>query len=158
MPDNDILERCANRNHDGYGFATPDGVCKTLDYSSFRYALGKVDKNTPCVIHMRLATHGSVKRENCHPFYDAETGISFAHNGILPITPAKDMTDSETAFRRYYLPIIREDGGIHSRDLAEEVMSTIGSSKFAFMDKDGYIRKFGKWFELKGCFYSNYYF
>ena len=33
--------------------------------------------------HTRLATHGNLTTDNCHPFYNARHDLAFAHNGIL---------------------------------------------------------------------------
>lgn len=73
-------------NRHGIGFADSDGhCCKTLSFRYFTKAIQKRKKSADCIIHFRLATHGSVSRANCHPFFDRESGVWFAHNGILPI-------------------------------------------------------------------------
>lgn len=38
---------------------------------------------TALIGHTRQATTGAVKHENAHPFYDKESGISWAHNGVI---------------------------------------------------------------------------
>ena len=154
MPEKDILTLCAMRNHDGCGFATPTRVYHNLNYLTFQRELDKVGRDEPCIIHFRWATHGSVKRANCHPFFDPKTGIAFAHNGVLNIDPIGDMTDSETAFKTRLLPVIRQYG-LESRELAAEVRHIIGYSKFAFLDKAGDLRMFGPYHRYEGCYYSN---
>ena len=47
-------------------------------------------------MHTRIATHGSIKPENTHPFISKNLG--FAHNGTFNIIPFPDKTDSETFF------------------------------------------------------------
>lgn len=154
MPEKEILMLCAIHNRDGCGFATPGKVYHNLNYNTFQRELDKVSKDEPCIIHFRWATHGSVKKANCHPFYDRSTGIAFAHNGVLGIKPMGDMTDSETAFRTRLLPVIKQYG-LDSRALAAEVRSIIGYSKFAFLDSDGKLRMFGPYHLMNGCYYSN---
>lgn len=154
MPAKDILRRCESRNHDGYGFATKKGVFKTLDRDEFEAALGQVSPEEPCIIHCRWATHGSVKTANCHPFRDEKSGVSFAHNGILPIRPKGDMTDSETAFNQYIRPVLRKHD-LRSDEVRDAVNNIVGSSRFAFIDKDGKIDFYGQFYKIGDCLYSN---
>lgn len=154
MPPKAIIERCATLNPHGFGFATKDRIYKTLSYSDFCREIKTIGKNETAILHFRYATHGSIKTENCHPFKDEETGISFAHNGILDIKPIGDMTDSETAFRTTFVPALK-DGGLDSDSLIEEVYRIKGPSRFAFIDKDGDYRLYGTFVQYNGCWYSN---
>ncbi len=155
MPPLSILENCAKRNPDGCGLATADKTYKAMNFRTFAKHLAKVSTDEAAIIHFRYATHGSVCRANCHPFRDEQTGIAFAHNGVLSIRPIGNMTDSETAFRYDLLPIINEYG-LYSREFAATVREIIGGSKFAFITPDGDLRTFGQFIEYDGCFYSNY--
>lgn len=155
LPPRQILETCAMRNPHGCGFATADKVFHTLNFELFYKRLQKETADgKAAIIHFRYATHGSIKTANCHPFRDKDSGVSFAHNGILSIVPYKDMTDSETAFRGLYVPKIQRFG-LDSDQLRYEVFSTIGSSRFAFISPEGEIRLFGCFYEFDGCHYSN---
>ena len=53
-------------------------------------------KGISYIMHTRIATHGSVKPENTHPFVSRYLG--FAHNGTFNVEPFPDKTDSETFF------------------------------------------------------------
>lgn len=150
-------------NPHGMGFCTPNMYYK--DIANFKVFLNKLRKRKitePCLIHFRLATHGSIKKTNCHPFYDAKTGVYYAHNGVLDIKPVNDKTDSETAFKKRFLPVIKKYG-FQSEELAAEVEQIIGNSKFVFMqctkndttDTIVNVRMFGNFEELDGCLYSN---
>lgn len=155
LPPAQTIYNCALHNPHGFGFATVAGVYKTMDFRTFYKRLQEVaDVDTAMILHFRIATHGSLKRANCHPFWDKETGVAFAHNGILNIEPYKDMTDSETAFRGLYVPIIREYG-LDSDELRYEVHETIGFSRFAFLGPDSEIRLFGHFYKWRGCAFSN---
>ena len=154
MPPMAILTRCAALNPHGFGFATKDRVFKTLDPKEFFSELKTIKKNETAILHFRYATHGSIKLENCHPFRDEKTGVSFAHNGILNIVPYEDMTDSETAFRGRIVPIIRKHG-FESTSFDSANYSIIGGSRFAYIDKNGEYRLFGSFILHKGCWYSN---
>ena len=83
-----------------------------------------------------------------------KTGVSFAHNGILNITPIGDMTDSETAFRTRIVPTI-EECGFDSDEFIKANHDIIGGSRFAYIDKDGDYRLYGAFTHYKGCWYSN---
>ena len=153
MPTDDILKLMYMANREGCGFCTPTLSYKGLSFDSFMKKIRQVKRDEPCLIHFRLATHGSVKTSNCHPFYDRQTNTFFMHNGVLGISAKKDMTDSETAFREYFLPVIRTYG-LYSRELKETVSKIIGGSRFAFM-QDGDLRVFGDFQEYRGLYFSN---
>ena len=154
LPPQHLLERYAQRNPHGFGYATGAKTYKTMSYKAFLREIAKEDASEAMLIHFRYATHGSKKKNNCHPFKDEATGVVFAHNGILPVQPIGDMTDSETAFRWLFQPHIAQ-GGIYSRALAKEVKSIIGGSKVAFINALGQIKTFGEFTEVDGIYYSN---
>lgn len=154
LPPQQVLKRCAHRNPHGCGFATADKCFKSLSLSAFTRELSKVDPSEAMIIHFRYATHGSVNRSNCHPFKDEQIGVAFAHNGVLPIIPYQDKTDSETAFIRLFKPIIAKCG-LYSAELRDMVDAVIGGSKFAFIDENGNIKTFGRFIDVNGVYYSN---
>ncbi len=140
-------------NPHGCGLVTPTDHYKGMSLDTLlRHQRGR-DISQPCLLHFRLATHGSIKRANCHPFYDRESDTWFMHNGILDITPKGDMTDSETAFREILAPEIRSHG-LCSDDLRYAVKHTIGTSRFAFLQGD-MVKLFGDYRQWHGCWFSN---
>lgn len=83
--------------------------------------------------HARIATHGSVTIDNCHPFTVGRNAVMF-HNGVLPVHQNKKdpRTDSET-FAHDYLPSL---GGVPSSWQACEVIGKFaGHSKLVFLDR-----------------------
>lgn len=116
IPSKYVLKAAALANPDGFGFATPTRYIRTLDVDKFMREIEKVSSEDPCIIHLRYATHGSIKKTNCHPF--RKDGVTFAHNGILNIDPIGDKTDSETAFLLYILPAVKHYG-LYSREVSE---------------------------------------
>ncbi len=157
LPADYVLRKCETGNPDGFGFATPKKVFHSMNRNEFERELRlNVAKKEPCIIHCRIATHGSVKLNNCHPFVDLESGVAFAHNGMLDIKPIGDKTDSETAFLTRFVPVIREHG-IESLELDHAVDEIIGFSRFIFMDPTGAVRMFGRWYksQVDGCYYSH---
>lgn len=155
LPDLETLDRAYQRNPHGCGLVSPKIFYKGLSYNSFKKNLKECSESEPLLIHFRFATHGSVNRSNCHPFFDKETNTFFMHNGIInAVRPNKDQTDSECAFRRILQPYIRIYG-IDSKEFLDAANHIIGyHSKFAFMQGSD-IRLFGEYFIYKDCYYSN---
>lgn len=150
-PSEDILNLAYKANPHGCGFATKNILFKTLCFSDFKRKLASVKIEDNCIIHFRLATHGSICKANCHPFI--KDNVIFAHNGILSIRPIGDKTDSETAFLQVIYPLIKKFG-LESFEVDNMVSSIIGTSRFAIMQGDN-IRLYGDFTQLKGCYYSN---
>lgn len=149
-----IMKAIHRANPHGIGFADTDGnSLKTLDLSSFLQAIKLRQKGAACIIHFRLATHGSISEKNCHPFYDKAHDIWFAHNGVLPIRSHDDMTDSEIFFREAFLPAVNVLG-YDSPELWHRVEERRGSSRFIFMH-GGDIKTLGIWHNHRGVYYSN---
>lgn len=152
-PTQNTLMLVHRANPHGMGFADTDGnSCKILDPSAFFQAIKKRRKEAACIIHFRLATHGSISEKNCHPFYDPDTGVWFAHNGVLPIRSHDDKTDSEIFFRERFLPRLHEYGD--TPELWDYVERERGSSRFVFMRGDRVVT-LGSWHNYRGVFFSN---
>lgn len=139
-------------NPHGMGFACKSVQYKGMNFETFYKKLQTTPRDENLIIHFRFATHGSIGVKNCHPF--KKGNVWFAHNGVLSVKPQNDMTDSETAFRNIFYPIIKKYG-ITSDELSESVDNIIGYSKFAFLDKDGNVTLFGNFQEYKGMLCSN---
>lgn len=98
----EIFENCWDNNPDGAGILYNDGnmtylykgIMKKEEFLKTVELANK--KENSFLIHTRIATHGSVKPENTHPFISQTIG--FAHNGTMQIVPDGDKTDSETFF------------------------------------------------------------
>jgi hypothetical protein len=52
-----------------------------MSLKSLDFALSKIDKDQQIAVHLRLATHGSINRQNTHPHRSGNTVLM--HNGIL---------------------------------------------------------------------------
>lgn len=153
MPSYDVLKACAEQNGHGFGFCSETMHYHSMNFADFYSHLVKVPTDENCVVHMRYATHGSKKLSNCHPFYDESTDTWFFHNGILDIKPIGDKTDSETAFIKLFVPVIKKYG-IDSVKLSDKVFDIIGTSKFVFMQK-GRFCAYGDFEKIDGIYYSN---
>ena len=154
IPSKALLNKAQYINPHGCGFCTPTQSYKGLSYNQFLKKLSKVDKSEPLLIHFRLATHGSIRKGNCHPFYDNQTDTQFMHNGILyGVRPNKDLTDSECAFRWFIQPLINKYG-LFSNEVTNEVNKLIGLSKFALMQGDN-VKLFGDFICSNDLYFSN---
>lgn len=149
----EIIRAMSQANPHGCGIVTPTDHYKGLSLDALLRHLHKRDINEPCLMHFRWATHGSIKKANCHPFHDDATDTWFMHNGILDIIPTGDMTDSETAFREILVPEIQEHG-LSSDEVRYAIQCVIGGSRFAFMQGDE-VRLFGQYERWHGCWFSN---
>lgn len=151
LPPMDILKACHEANPHGCGFASPSHDFKSLNFATFVRELRKVKKDEPCIIHFRLATNGSICRENCHPF--RQENVWFAHNGILDVEAEGDLTDSETAFKNTIFPAIRRYGWC-SPEAEMVISSVIGGSRFALL-QGASLALYGDFQRRGGCYYSN---
>lgn len=93
-PDLGALAAGADVNPDGHGYAVvaddriitghgldPDEVIDEFATVRARFP------HTPALFHSRLATHGHIGTDNCHPFLvGGDERTVLAHNGILPAT------------------------------------------------------------------------
>lgn len=165
FPSIETVETMCDRNPDGFALVYHDKkddkakTYRTMDREQFikhyKYVLRTHDfRTTNLFLHARIATHGSLKQSNCHGFVDHKAHLSFAHNGILYSIPNRDdLTDSETFFRDYFIPIFRHGGWYEADRLIKDV---IGQSKFVFMDNKGGIRHYGEYIkDTDGVLYSN---
>lgn len=154
-PTIDTLESVYLCNRHGIGFADADGNSfKTLSFRRFTKEIQRRNKDAACIIHFRLATHGSISEKNCHPFYEKDHDIWFAHNGVLPIASKNDMTDSEIFFREGFIPALNDCGDYDDPELWRYVDKERAASRFVFMHGDK-VKLLGDWHEVDGVYYSN---
>lgn len=150
-PSKKVLNSIWHVNSHGFGFVSDTRFYKGLDFDAFMKKLSEVDEGENRIIHLRYATHGSIKASNCHPFEN--NGLYFAHNGVLPIKSVNDMTDSEIAFREKIYPAFQEFG-FDSEKFDSICREVACYSKFAFLN-DGKLKLIGTYYEHKGVYYSN---
>ena len=153
MPAKDILKKCHKANPHGCGFISERHFYKTLYFDEFLEKLNEVEDSENCIIHFRLATHGSINVHNCHPFRDRKTNTFFAHNGVLPIESKNDLTDSEICFRAEIVPALK-DYGFDSKEFDRVVNRIRHGTRFAIMHK-GEVKTYGDFQTLNNIKYSN---
>lgn len=152
-PSVELIINCCHRNPDGFAFAwNEDGEAKNYKTMDAKEAVkfyatmltGLDPQKTAMIFHARIATHGSLGLKNCHCWI--EDGIAFAHNGILSDVPNRDdMTDSETFFQDYFLPVMRHSGIKAAGNVASHF---VGTSRFAFLDGRGAVNTLGNYIKV----------
>lgn len=153
MPNDYILELAAISNRDGFGYVSTSNSGKYLNFDTFYNDISQIDTDENILMHFRYATHGSICVYNCHPFCNSNKDIYFMHNGVLPVMPMYDKTDSEIVFVNKFLPIIAKYG-YNSKQLDKAVKNIIGTSKFAFMHNND-VKLYGNYEMIDGVYFSN---
>jgi hypothetical protein len=153
----------ANNNH-GAGFAYSRGdkffVFKTDKGSdAFYKAYKKHRKNNsdvPFLLHFRISTHGTITKDNLHPFVVGD--VAMIHNGMVDITDHK-RTDHRSDTRYLCEEILADlPSGWHNSKGMHALLGEIGGwSKFVFLHLDNSYaivnESAGHWAD--GNWYSN---
>lgn len=174
----EFIKSAFRGNDDGFGvmWATEKGVLHIVrnvykSHEPIVSIIGSLTKrNLPYVAHFRMATHGPVVKDNCHPFRvsDFHGGIGMVHNGCFGghefyNSPGK----SDTAVMADKIAENLKNGHFSTRDLftseapefTKRYHSSFGWSRIAFMNGDGDINILnesdGSW--INGVWYSNEY-
>lgn len=122
IPSRDKLEAAALNNPHGFGFAivVPEDnriICErtmNADEAINRFLELRGKYNTGYAMwHARLATHGSMDVENCHPFKVGNNQTYLAHNGMLPLEDPKDIRSDTRIFAE---DILAKIGGVTALD------------------------------------------
>ena len=146
-----LLRKAWDANPDGAGFWTNGKVYKGfMNFSDFLACYRKTKKGRDTVAHFRIATHGPVTPENCHPFYHGETVLF--HNGIVDGYGSKDLSDSREFFEDV---VIRLDP--NSRLKLLDLVADATGSKFCLI-QNKVLTIHGDWHAVDDCFVSNTFF
>ncbi len=105
----DVYDECFVRNKDGAGIAyVKDGkivIEKGFFTAEALIEAVKRNEGAEMIVHCRIATHGTVDKDNCHPFfYESKWGqkegeeprfsFAIAHNGVLHSRSTKEKSDT----------------------------------------------------------------
>jgi glutamine amidotransferase len=157
-------------NPDGGGFAyfnesgdiiiekdmTLDGMLNKYECAVDRYA-----GTSPFAVHFRIATHGAVDLDNCHPFRVSDD-TALIHNGIIPVmfSSKTDPRSDTRVFADDYLRKLPADW-MDDECLFDMVQEYIGYSKLVILTRagehDAYIanESQGQWSDDNKFWYSN---
>ena len=116
----------AKANPDGFGFAIHAGIAIIKDHDMdfeklwLRWSDLRTMYKGPAMFHFRIATHGYININNCHPFDVGDNPKSvLGHNGILPLTmPIGENRSDTKLFAEIVLPHI---GGVKALDNDEKL-------------------------------------
>ncbi len=174
MPKRKVLKNCWDNNPDGAGFMFLNKDKKVIiskGYMVFEDLISgiesyKLDKTACIVFHFRIATAGSIKPANCHPFpnsnkvedlqaLSAVSDYGIAHNGILdyPDDEMNDMSDTMTFIR----DILHSEvilNNLKSPAITSLLQTHIKRSKFAIMGSAGVVM-LGAFLKVGDLYYSN---
>lgn len=156
------LQNGFENNPDGGGYCWHDGgrvfyrkgIFAFEEFlKSYRQDVG--DK--PAIVHFRMATHGGVNEENCHPF-DVGNGAMMAHNGIIQVETERGESDTRAFIRKRIAPVLTSNpDAVRDPSWVESIDAAISGSKLGFLYPDGkhYIigEKRGQWED--GVWFSN---
>jgi glutamine amidotransferase len=166
-PTREQLYTAAESNPHGFGYAflTNDKIItgRGMDAEDVIERFLRIREGlTDCyaMFHARFTTHGSTNKSNCHPFrVGGDEDIVLGHNGILPLDPADNRSDTRM-FAEDWLPEL----GVESLDdptMFAELERWAGSKVAVFslspkLQKNVYIlnEHMGHW--DKGIWWSNY--
>jgi len=103
------------------------------------------------VIHFRIATHGVINPENCHPFTDTESSNSVLyHNGILSNFGSTSLSDTSD----FYHSCLKHLTDFNAKINLLESLADLGN-KFALLEPNGDIQLIGDFKSYKNLFVSN---
>ena len=169
-PSLDTLKKCREANPDGAGFALLTGGDKYaieihkgyMTWKQFKAAFEKyrlADFTGDMLLHFRIATHGSISPGNTHPFSltkdikllkhtNVRTNYALIHNGILPIKPEGDISDT-MEFCRRLAPLY-----LNIPSAFNLIEGMAGNIKIAVMTRER-VHLFGQWECVEGVYFSN---
>lgn len=176
IPSEELFHNMWSINSDGAGFMytknnrviIEKGFMKFKDFMKRINALSsEIDTTaTPMVFHFRITTHGGTRPENTHPFpitdnlsslkkLRSNSVIGVAHNGIIPITPRKGISDTMEYIVSQLAPLHRAMPNFLSNKDALLLIKNAIESKMAFLTASGRIVTIGNFIEEDGILYSN---
>lgn len=156
-------------NPDGGGFAWLDNdkkirVEKFMEFPAYWSRFETMRSRYPnrdFLLHMRIATHGSVGIDNVHPFRVNEYTV-MAHNGILHgVTSDLKDTDDRTDTEFFVENIVKAmpSGWLDNKYLVDMMETWLGWSKLLFLTDDPTLKhsiyRLGEWDMEQGLHLSN---
>ena len=169
----DTLHNCFENNSDGTGMMSLEGneikINKGfMTWKSFKKAYKKMnftDKDT-FLLHFRIATHGNIDKNTCHPFPISDneldlkattinTQFAFAHNGIINLIDEKDSLSDSMLFVKDILSQLKEDDIYNNKTIQKMIqLSSSGSKLMLWSVKHGVLLT-GKWENVNDIYFSN---
>lgn len=143
----------AIRVHDGT--RTVAEAIRTLDNEEAVRKFEELQPEDEVVLHARIPSRGGKNIENVHG-WKSEEGVYFCHNGTMSsIKTWGDHTDSETFFKKFFLPCWRGEGRQFTENVEFLIQQFLGYSKFCFILPDGTVKLYGEYQKDHDMDYSN---
>lgn len=177
LPDETTLQIMFKNNPDGAGimYAYNGNVFIEkgfMTYEEFKTSIEKLSKKyditeLPVIMHFRIATSGDIDGGTTHPFpistkrkvlrkLKYTTDIAIAHNGIIPISAPKNMSDTMEYTAKKLTSYKKIQHNFYKHKCYLKRIEKEIKSKMVFLDKDGYISTIGEFVtEDDGMIYSN---
>jgi hypothetical protein len=168
LPNPDHLTNSCENNPDGFGWAVIAGELiltgQTMDATVAVETFTTLREQYPdsdALFHARIATHGRVTVDNCHPFFvNGRSDMVLAHNGIMPCQPKPGDIRSDTRILAEDL-LMREFRKLDSEKTIKRLSAWVGYSKVLILSTNPRYRKsaylinegMGHWHY--GVWYSN---
>lgn len=136
------LRQAWERNPDGGGFAyrtdeqSPIHICKGyFKKKAWVSDILELGKDVEVVAHARIATHGDISDENCHPFALCDNTGAWVHNGILSGYNATAKESDTNLFTQGYLdPLLQRYPDFAHTEIGLRVLDELlGTSKGIIM-------------------------
>lgn len=167
VSDDHLLNSSLN-NPDGFGFTYVREditgvrkvvIKKSMDFNTFLRQYKRAFKNnpeSPFLIHCRIATHGTVDKFNCHPFW-INKDVAFIHNGVITGVGTDPKMSDTQLFNEKVLKKLPE-GWRESEPIKLLLEKFLAGSKAITLDinrkVDIYNESSGHWKD--GIWYSNH--
>lgn len=178
LPPYSTLKRCWDNNPHGAGFMYPYNgsvVIKKgfMEWQDFVIAieneLEQIEtESIPFAIHFRIATHGGIKQNVCHPFPVTNSlkkmgntvnlsNVGFMHNGILEgLYTEQGKSDTMSFTLNVLHPLSALCADLLTDPNANRILaSSTQDCRFLLFNGSGAVKRYGTWKESEGIYYSN---
>lgn len=172
LPNDTTISTMWKNNPDGAGIMYAHGgkvyIRKGfMHLEKFKKALKTIPDGAATVLHFRIATHGGISPEMCHPFplsgnekhmtaVNFTTTIGIAHNGIINIKTRKGMSDTAEYILSQLAPLSMACPHWYTDVNALRMVENAIQSRMAVLDATGEIVTIGNgWQEEDGILFSN---
>lgn len=180
IPNDEVLKNCFNKNPHGSGILLyrqnsshleiHKGLMTFEDFKNTLTSLN-IQVDDELVLHFRITTSGGTNPENCHPFpissdinqlkqLRINTKQAFVHNGILGKGDEKlKLSDTQLFVQEVMAApnVVNYLDDKMVQQIIEQIADSSGSKFFVADAEKKIFERYGKWYEVNSCFYSNVY-
>lgn len=170
----DRLEVMFQHNPDGAGIMwkpKEDGPVEIrkgfMTFKSFLEVWHTIPSDCERAVHFRIASHGKINQENCHPFpirqdindmvyLEDKENAAVMHNGIIAMTsPAKGREAQYSDTMIFASDILANIDDLNNPNVDKMLEKSISGSRMIIFQQGKPTVTLGYWVEDDGCMYSN---